>query len=720
MNRKKTCLPTLALGMIAFTAGLVLKAQNYRPTWESLDKRPVPQWYKDAKFGIFIHWGVYAVPGYAPKGNYAEWYQHRLNDGDSATVSFQKRKFGDLSYYQLADQFKAELFNPDEWASLIEKSGARYVVLTSKHHDGFALWPSKEASATWGFPWNAMDAGPHRDLLGDLFTALRKTKVHAGMYYSLYEWYNPLWLKDHRRYVAEHEWPQMKDLINRYQPDVFWTDGDWDETAETWKSKEFLQWLYNESPVRDKVVTYDRWGKAVQFKHGGVFTPEYQPDVNFSDHYWEESRGMGFSYGYNREEDAWDYNSAKALVLQLIDKVSGGGNLLLDIGPDEHGKIPPIMQERLLQIGDWMKINQEAIYQTVRWRTNAQWSEGKRGFKPATGSGDLLLKLTVDPDPGYAVIQSFFTYNPVENNLYAILPAWPADQKFTLKDLVIAPGTVMQLLDSRRPLQWEQQGKDVLVHFPAFDPAKIKNQSAFVIKIAEFGNYAANPGVEITYPSKSLRPLISLPVTPGCEYHYTMDGSVPEMTSPRYTVPFLADRSGQLSVRSFKEGALPGNTVSVPVAVFTLLPPVKPAGALVPGLKVSAFELHPQSVDDLEKAKPVKESVVGNISLDPLPREEYAGLLFTGYINVPDQGLYTFLLSSDDGSRLWIDQQQVVDNDGLHANTEKSGRIALKKGYHAFRLAYIQDKSTKGLELKYRFDVQEEKTVRASFYRTEK
>ena len=243
--------------------GLTLHAQTYQPTWESLDKRPVPNWFQDAKFGIFIHWGVYSVPGWTTKGNYAEWYQQGLQTNDTARQSFHKKKFGDLTYYQLADQFKAELFNPDDWAKLFEQSGAKYIVLTSKHHDGFALWPSKDASRTWGFPWNAAEVGPKRDLLGDLFKSVRKTSVHAGMYYSLYEWFNPLWKTNKEKYATEHMWPQMKELINTYQPDVFWTDGDWDASEETWKSKEFLSWMYNESPVKNKVVTYDRWGSGV-------------------------------------------------------------------------------------------------------------------------------------------------------------------------------------------------------------------------------------------------------------------------------------------------------------------------------------------------------------------------------------------------------------------------------------------------------------------------
>ena len=130
---------------------------QYQPNWTSLDKRPVPEWYKDAKFGIFIHWGVYSVPGYSPVGNYAEWYQHALRDSsyNGAVVRYQREMYPGLTYYGLAQYFKAQLFDPDAWAQLFVKAGAKYVVLTSKHHDGFCLWPSKIADRDFGFPWNA-------------------------------------------------------------------------------------------------------------------------------------------------------------------------------------------------------------------------------------------------------------------------------------------------------------------------------------------------------------------------------------------------------------------------------------------------------------------------------------------------------------------------------------------------------------------------------------
>ncbi len=461
--------------------------QTYQPTWESIDSRPTPDWFKEAKFGIFIHWGVYSVPSYSIKGQYAEWYQQQLQNKafNGQVADYHNKKYGkDFSYYQFVPQFTAELYNPDEWAQLFEKSGAKYVVLTSKHHDGFALWPSKEATETWGIPWNAVDAGPHRDVLGDLFVALRKTSVRPGMYYSLYEWYNPLYRFDKNLYVDKHMWPQIKDVINTYKPEVFWTDGEWEGSDTLWKSKEMLSWIFNESPVKDKIVVNDRWGKGIRFNHGGFYTPEYQPELDFKDHYFEESRGMGFSYGYNRLEDATDYNSAQVLIYHLLDKVSRGGNFLLDIGPDSHGKIPPIMQERLLEIGKWMKINGEAIYGTTRWKEPFQWSEGKQDYtspkKDFRTGGDLMLKITVEPEPGYAVREIFFTQKG--NTLYATLPQWPSSKKVTIKNMKLA-GKKVTLLETGQTLKTTGSGKNSIVTMPDFDPNKIKSAHAFVIKI---------------------------------------------------------------------------------------------------------------------------------------------------------------------------------------------------------------------------------------------
>ena len=178
-------------------AAIFATAQKYQPTWESIDSRPVPGWFEDVKFGIFIHWGVYAVPAWAPadadvstSSKFSEWYWWRINDDSKAGRLFRDyhdNMYGaDFQYQDFAPLWKAQHFNPAQWASLFKKAGAKYVVLTSKHHEGFALWPSEHS---WN--WNSMDIGPHRDICGELTKAVRDAGLRMGFYYSLYEWYNP-------------------------------------------------------------------------------------------------------------------------------------------------------------------------------------------------------------------------------------------------------------------------------------------------------------------------------------------------------------------------------------------------------------------------------------------------------------------------------------------------------------------------------------------------
>ena len=267
------------LGLLLASLGAALAAETpYAPNWASLDTRPCPQWYLDAKFGIFIHWGVYSVPAWGAPKSYAEWYWNNMSNQkpDNVWWQFHKKNYGaNFEYQQFAPMFRAELFHPDQWADLFVRSGAKYIVPTSKHHEGFCLWPSAEANRTWGRPWNATVIGPKRDVLGDLATAVRQRGLKFGFYYSLYEWFNPLWLKDRPAYVTEHMIPQFKDVVARYRPAIIFSDGEWDLTSKDWHSEELLAWLFNESPCKDEVVVDDRWGKDTRHQHGTYFTTEY-------------------------------------------------------------------------------------------------------------------------------------------------------------------------------------------------------------------------------------------------------------------------------------------------------------------------------------------------------------------------------------------------------------------------------------------------------------
>jgi alpha-L-fucosidase len=446
----------LVLVTAAVLSALSAQEAKYQPTWESIDSRATPAWFDEAKFGVFIHWGVYSVPAWGPKGSYSEWYWHSMQDKDGPTWKFHVPAYGEKFQYQdFAHMFKAEMFEPAQWADIFAGSGAKYIVLTSKHHDGFCLWPS---SQSWN--WNSVDVGPHRDLCGDLSAAVKAKGLKMGFYYSLYEWNHPLYRSDPKRYVEEHMLPQLKDLVTRYQPSLVWTDGEWEHPSDLWRSTEFLAWLFNESPVRDEVAVNDRWGKGARHTHGGFYTTEYGQvggqKQAVKEHKSEECRGMGASFGYNRNEDAQDYKPAGELIHLLIDIVSTGGNLLLDIGPTGDGRIPVIMQARLLEIGEWLRVNGEAIYGTKPWR---QASEGD--FVRYTSTAGVSPASTV----------------------YAICQKWPG------KELVLtAPkpskSAVVTMLGMQTPLKWRVKDGALHIEVPQLSVDEVPCRHAYVFKLA--------------------------------------------------------------------------------------------------------------------------------------------------------------------------------------------------------------------------------------------
>jgi alpha-L-fucosidase len=455
-------------------------AGPYRATWASLDRRPVPAWYDRAKFGIFIHWGVYSVPAWAPTGaavptyeKYAEWYQRRVAD-DSARGGpfwrFHARTYGPgTPYRDFAPAFRAELWDPAAWADLFARSGARYVVLTSKHHDGFALWPSRQSPG-----WNSADVGPRRDLAGELAAAVRARGLRMGFYYSLYEWYHPLYTSDTaaasagvRRYVDAHMLPQLRDLVTRYRPSMLWTDGEWEHPSAAWRSPEFLAWLFNEGPNRDEVVVNDRWGRETRGRHGGVYTREYGvEELPTGDsagpawHQWEETRGIGGSFGYNRAEALGDYLDGRGLVHLLVETVAKGGNLLLNVGPTADGTIPVVMQQRLTEVGDWLRVNGEAVYDTRRWRVSA------------------------DPHP--SAVRVHYTARGAAgggpagaDTVYAVALGYPGSE-LALAAPRPGPGTTVTLLGYAAPLRWRASGGRLYVTVPPLSPdGRLRHAYAF-------------------------------------------------------------------------------------------------------------------------------------------------------------------------------------------------------------------------------------------------
>ncbi len=370
----------LILLLFAGSFSLWAQKKTYEPTWESLATREYPNWFMDAKLGIFIHWGVFSVPSWSSPEQYAEWFLRGILTGDTARIHFQERAFGkNWDYKQYAPLLKAELFDASQWADLFEKAGARYVILVSKHHDGYCLFPSKYAPN-----WNSMEVGPKRDIVGELSSTVKAKNMKMGLYYSLPEWNSPLyrWGTDKpemvTRYVDEHMIPQFKEVVSTYKPSIVFADGEWDHPASTWHSAELIAWYYN--LVGDEAIVNERWGAGCNH---GFKTPEYSSGLVNSSVPWAEVRGIGRSFGLNRNEDISAYLTPQELVHFFVKAVANGGGITLNVGPGADGQIPLLQQERLLQLGSWIKVNQEAIY-------------GSKAYKRTTEEKDVEVT-RIDP-----------------------------------------------------------------------------------------------------------------------------------------------------------------------------------------------------------------------------------------------------------------------------------------------------------------------------------
>jgi alpha-L-fucosidase len=352
--------------------------KHYSGTWDSVRTHEVPDWYEDCKFGIFIHWGLYSVPAYAPRtwelgevpgdetwfcnNPYAEWYYNSVNVGQGPSYEHHKKVYGeDFAYENFADMWKAEKWNPDEWAELFKEAGAGYVVLVTKHHDGFCLFPSEYTD------YNSVKRGPKRDITGELTRAVRNQGMRMGTYYSgIIDWRfanDPIYREEDNfdnacptAAYADYAYLQSKELIDRYEPSVFWNDIGWPRQGVN-ALPGLLSHYYN--TVEEGVVN-DRFNGL----YHDYTTKEYKYGESTRDEKWEMCRGMGLSFGYNAEEGDDKIISVPDFIRLLVETVSNNGNLLINIGPKADGTIPQEQVKRLKQIGKWLKVNGEGIYGT--------------------------------------------------------------------------------------------------------------------------------------------------------------------------------------------------------------------------------------------------------------------------------------------------------------------------------------------------------------------
>lgn len=489
---------------------------SYQPTWESVSEHPLPQWYSDAKFGIFVHWGVYSVPAWAPIGYSAmqamrgarepgqsagdvpdgAFYFNNLEIPDSQTRAYHDTTYGaTFAYDQFVPRFNEAIrhWDPHAMAELFARVCARYVVLTTKHHEGFLMWRSAHAN-----PFKPQYMA-ERDLVQELASAVRAQKIKMGVYYSGgLDWtFNPGPIRDFadtalampqsEAYVA-YITAQFRELIERFEPAVLWNDIGMPVKANL---PALFAAYYNRVP--DGVVD-ERYGQfdlgvlrglvrtppfnrmfddltrrefhggapPTTVRHADFITPEYAEFKTTLPNKWEATRAIGHSFGYNRNEADTDYLSVPALVSFLVDVVSKNGNLLLNVGPAADGSIPEIQTARLQGLGDWLAVNGEAIFETTPW-TRAE------GICRADGE-NLAVRFTRKQDTVYATVLGVPPRSPIR------LLDWSGNA-----------ANKLSLVGSAAPLEWTVEGSDLVVTMPRELPAASVAGNAVSLRIETEG-----------------------------------------------------------------------------------------------------------------------------------------------------------------------------------------------------------------------------------------
>jgi len=654
------------LGGMLVTCGWPLQAVGGAPpgagtaTAEQHDERMA--WWREARFGLFIHWGLYAIPAgeWGGRTDHAEWVRH------TAHIPVEE-------YERLLSQFNPVKFDADAWVRLAREAGMKYLVITSKHHDGFCLFDSRQTD------FDVMSTPFGRDILAELAEACRKGGVRLCFYHSIMDWHHPDYLPrrdweqrpsegaDFDRYVAYVK-TQLRELLTGYGAlGVLWFDGQWEGT---WTHERGLD-LYNHvrslQPgiiINNRVdVGGDSLGLTRPGHYAGDFgTPEQQvPPTGLPGVDWETCMTMNDHWGYNRHDSKW--KSSRELVRTLVDVVSKGGNFLLNVGPTPEGEFPPESVQRLADIGEWMRVHGEAIYGTQ-----------------ASPFRSL---------PWGRCTQKAIEANPTR--LYLHVFDWPADGRLRVPGLLneVRQARVLSEVNRSSDVRVARDEDAVVLSGLGDDPP---NNLCSVIALdivgapdvgepptieADFNEFVDSLDVNIASQQKAT------------EIHYTTDRSVPTIASRLVAGPVRLTENTLVRARTFRDGK-PISEVSE--KQFTRVVPVaaRQEGEEKPGLEYSYYEGEWDRLPDFASLAPVLTGTVSDFEFSPRRQEERFAFRYTGLVQVAHTGMYRFSVASDDGSRLWIGDRLIVDNDGLHAALEQSGSIPLQAGLHPITVAMFE------------------------------
>ena len=455
---------------------------RYQANWESLEKYKTPDWFRDVKFGIFIHWGVYSVPAFGSEWYPREMYQQGTEEYKHHLATYgPHNKFG---YKDFIPLFKAEKFNADEWIELFKKSGAKYVVPVAEHHDGFAMYKTSLSK------WNASEMGPKRDVVGELAAAAKKAGLIFGVSsHRIEHWW---FMNGGRRFDSDVNDPKYADfygpareqnetmspeymndwllrcteLVDKYQPQLFWFDWWIEQPALDPYRKSFAAYYYNKGLEWNKgVVINNKYDKAypegttvLDIERGKLSEIRQLP--------WQTDDAVSYkSWGYIPRDS---FKTVKYLVNNLIDIVSKNGCLLLNIGPKPDGTIPDEAKERLLAIGKWLEVNGDAIYGTRPWKI---YGEGPTKVAGGAFSDAKDQPFTADD----------IRFTAKGDYLYAISMDTPK-KDLLIKNLSLTAGKIksVELLGSTGKINWSQT-KSGLTIKPS---ANYASENAVVYKIS--------------------------------------------------------------------------------------------------------------------------------------------------------------------------------------------------------------------------------------------
>ncbi len=656
---------------------LALSACGSPPQETALDRPPANQdermaWWREARFGMFLHWGLYAIPAgkWQAETGYGEWIR------DSARIPRS-------IYDEFRPHWNPTQFDADAWARMAKAAGMKYVVITSKHHDGFCLWNSAHTN------WDVGSTPSRRDILRELADACRRHGIVFCTYHSIMDWHHPdylprrPWEKDRTTDGADfanfeqYLHAQVTELVTRYRPSVMWFDGEWENT---WNHERGLRLftlcrsLAPEMIVNNRVDVH-RGGMAgfsnASEAVGDFATPEQEiPATGLPGVDWESCMTMNSHWGWNAADKKW--KSTTELVRNLIDIASKGGNYLLNIGPRADGTFPPESVDRLREIGEWMALASDSIHGTTASVFDATpW--GRCTVKHGGATTKLYLHV-FDYQPGMRLDLTGLQ-NPVRR--VEVLNA-----RGSVAPAASEPGVagVCYTLTVERPdpiatvVEIEIDGTPDVVRLPRI--------------VAECEQFVT--GVEVTVTQTSKRAVTT----------YTLDGTPPTATSPRAEGSIRLTNSCTLRTASFDADR---QVTAVAERAFTKVEPLPPVKALASkqGLRCERFAVDWKSIpEDRGSLVPQRTHIVGSVGPVTGTGEQVA-FIYRGFLRVPTDELYRFVLSSDDGSKLWIDGQLVVDNDGLHGAIEKQGAIGLQKGLHSIEVVWFNQTGGAELGLKW-------------------